>query len=53
MGDPLIEMDKNALEIEGVDIKTAVVVVGAQGVARVRRITDMVQEQKPFLEIWE
>ena len=53
MGDPLIEMDKNALEIEGVDIKTAVVVVGAQGFARVRRITDMVQEQKPFLEIWE
>lgn len=51
VGDPLIEFEKNALEIKGYDLTTSVVVSKSCGWGAVKIITDFATEQKPFFEI--
>lgn len=51
VGDPLLEFEKNALEIEGAKLTTAVVVTNSEKYDAIKALTDIAQEQQPFMEI--
>lgn len=52
VGDPIIEFEKNAIELRGYSLITSVVIANSSQYASIKKITDFALEQKPLIEIW-
>lgn len=51
VGDPIVEIDKDAMEINGFDITTIVGIRNYERYGSVRVVTKIAQEQRPLIEI--
>ncbi len=52
VGDPLIEFEKNAIELKGYSTVTSVVIANSPKYDSVKKVSDFALEQKPLIEIW-
>lgn len=51
MGEPIIEMNKNMLEIEGFETAVAIAVLNFKEYGRIEKLVDFAREQKPMLKL--